>query len=285
MEEKCIVNEKGNIFNEPDSNVTYAPANNYDIRGKEVYLNERSNKKANHVKKAKELLEKDKYDNSNILNVYSDGVKLKGAVCEITDHSNNLSEKGLSEKKQPGSETKKKFLYTVDFSEYDSFSNKSDTTYNWDTISDINEPKPAMINMKKAYLAKATLNFANLENANLAEANLQEAILNKANLKNAFLTKTILQKSNLSFASFENALLWETNLQEAYLEGAYFENAYILEANLDGAQMLSLEQLSKAKTLHKTRLKPELMEQVIRYYPQLLEVPKMNDLANWLIKY
>ena len=97
--------------------------------------------------------------------------------------------------------------------------------------------------------------------------------------------KTIFQKTNLGFASFENALLWETNLQEAYLEGTCFENAYILEANLVGAQMLTLEQLSKAKTLHKTKLKPELMEQVRKYYPQLLEAPEMNDLADWLIKY
>ena len=84
---------------------------------------------------------------------------------------------------------------------------------------------------------------ANLSGANLKEANLFDSILNEANLSNA----------NLSCA----------DLSCAYLRGA----------ELTQVQNLSIEQLSKVKTLYEAELDPKLMKQVRKKYPHLLEEP------------
>ena len=45
-------------------------------------------------------------------------------------------------------------------------------------------------------------------------------------------------------------------------------------ADLTGAENLTIQQLSKVKTLYKAKLDPELMEQVKKCCPHLLEEPK-----------
>jgi hypothetical protein len=51
-------------------------------------------------------------------------------------------------------------------------------------------------------------------------------------------------------------------------------------AILWGVKYLTIEQLSKAKTLYKAELDPELMEQVKEKYPRLLERPKEDK---WIL--
>ncbi len=67
------------------------------------------------------------------------------------------------------------------------------------------------------------------------------------------------------------------NLREAYLGDASLQEADLRQADLRGALALTVEQLSKAKTLHGAKLDPELEKQIRENYPQLLEVPKSDE--------
>ena len=87
----------------------------------------------------------------------------------------------------------------------------------------------------------------------LIEANLQRAILVGANLRGG----------NLEGANLERVNLQTVNLWRANLEGA----------NLWGVHGLTIEQLSKVKSLYDAKLDPVLMAQVKEKYPYLLEEP------------
>jgi uncharacterized protein YjbI with pentapeptide repeats len=57
----------------------------------------------------------------------------------------------------------------------------------------------------------------------------------------------------------------------ANLEGANFH-----KANLEGAYHLSLDQLSKVKTLHNTKLDKELFKPLKEKFPTLFEAPQLG---------
>ena len=65
------------------------------------------------------------------------------------------------------------------------------------------------------------------------------------------------------------------NLQGANLQGANLYGADLQEANLIGAHHLSLEQLSKVKTLYNAKLDEELLITLKEKYPALFEKPKL----------
>ena len=73
--------------------------------------------------------------------------------------------------------------------------------------------------------------------------------------------------------TFGGANLERANLNDANLERANLERANLISANLEGAINLTIEQLSKVKTLYKAKLDSALMEQVKEKYPHLLERP------------
>jgi uncharacterized protein YjbI with pentapeptide repeats len=79
---------------------------------------------------------------------------------------------------------------------------------------------------------------------------------------------TDLSESDLRRVNLQGAYLRETNLQGATLE----------EADLGGVGHLTVEQLSKVKTLYKVRLDSELKEEIKKDYPHLLGKPKSTDL-------
>jgi hypothetical protein len=68
--------------------------------------------------------------------------------------------------------------------------------------------------------------------------------------------------------------LTSANLQGADLSGTIFNGANLSYANLEAARNLTMDQLSKVKTLYKAKLDPELEAQVKEKYPWLLEEPK-----------
>lgn len=122
-------------------------------------------------------------------------------------------------------------------------------------------------NLERAYLIGANLkgadlgevNFkeadlqgANLEGTRFVHSNLEEASLEWANLKGTRLIGSNLQKSNLHGADLQGADLMLAKLDEAKLEGA----------NLKGAKNLTVDQLSKVKTLYNAKLDPELEEEL-----------------------
>jgi hypothetical protein len=114
----------------------------------------------------------------------------------------------------------------------------------------------------------ANLRGANLSSANLISANLFNAYLGGANLTNAYLMHSYLNGADLINANLKGADLTYANLINAYLGGANFEGA-----NLKHVIDLTIEQLSKVKTLYNANLDPELMEQVEEKYPHLLDEP------------
>jgi len=115
---------------------------------------------------------------------------------------------------------------------------------------------------------KTVLNGANLMIVRLIEANLQSANLVGADLEEANFLGANFEEANFGGANLERVNLRTGNLQRANLEGANLEGA-----NLEGVQGLTIEQLSKVKSLYGARLDPALLEQVKEKYPHLLEEP------------
>ena len=64
------------------------------------------------------------------------------------------------------------------------------------------------------------------------------------------------------------------NLEGANLAGANFSMADLEEANLRGTHQLTIDQLSKAKTLHNAKLDKDLFMSLKAKYPALFEVPE-----------
>jgi len=154
-------------------------------------------------------------------------------------------------------------------------------------------------NLEKAYLEGANLKGANLKRASLKDANLEGAHLEGANLEGSDLEGADLQEAyfeinnitsarnwvlayysdelsrKLGLSAEHNELVKEKDLQGYNLEGANLEEANIGSANLESVANLTVEQLSKVKTLYEVRnLDPELMYQVEDRYPHLLKDTK-----------
>jgi uncharacterized protein YjbI with pentapeptide repeats len=62
----------------------------------------------------------------------------------------------------------------------------------------------------------------------------------------------------------------EADLKGCYVMGADFENASLYKADLRGAKGLTLEQLSRAKTLYLARFDDDILEQIKINLPQLV---------------
>ena len=93
-----------------------------------------------------------------------------------------------------------------------------------------------------AYLTDANLEGANLSDsflkgANLEGANLSDSILKGTNFKRAILAGAVLEEANLEEANLEEAILVGANLEGANLEGANLEGAVLEEANLTHANL------------------------------------------------
>ena len=85
-----------------------------------------------------------------------------------------------------------------------------------------------------------------------------------------------LQWVYLKGVNLKEADLQEANLKDAYLKDAYLEKANLKKANLEAAFLgeaygLSLDQLSKVKTLYDTKLDEKLLIQLKEKYPVLFE--------------
>jgi uncharacterized protein YjbI with pentapeptide repeats len=136
--------------------------------------------------------------------------------------------------------------------------------------SNLNSSNMANSSLIETNLENTRLNQTNLENSNLNQANLNGAYASGANFKDAFLIKAQFENAFLIKANFKNAFLMESDLRGSYLMGADFENASLYKADLRGAKGLTLEQLSKAKTLYLAKFDDELLEQVKTQIPELV---------------
>ena len=138
--------------------------------------------------------------------------------------------------------------------------------------SNLNSANVSQSSLIEANLENARLNQTNFENSNLNQVNLKAAYASGANFKDSFLIKAQMEGAFLIKASFNNAFLMEANLQNAYLMGANFENASLYKADLRGAKGLSVEQLSKVKTLYLAKFDDEILEQIKTTLPELVGI-------------
>lgn len=136
--------------------------------------------------------------------------------------------------------------------------------------SNLNSSNISQSSLIEANLENARLNQTNFENSNLNSTNLKSAYASGANFKDAFLIKSQFENAFLIKANFSNAFLMEANLQNCYLMGADFENASLYKADLRGAKGLTVEQLSKVKTLYLARFDDEILEQIKTNLPELV---------------
>ena len=139
------------------------------------------------------------------------------------------------------------------------------------TGSNLNSANITQSSLIEANLENARLNQTNFENSNLNQANLNGAYASGANFKDAFLIKAQFEGAFLIKANFSNSFLMEANLQNAYLMGADFENASLYKADLRGAKGLSVEQLSRVKTLYLARFDDAILEQIKTNLPELVD--------------
>lgn len=117
------------------------------------------------------------------------------------------------------------------------------------------------INLCVCYLKNASLKFTELKGAYLYQTNLQGADLEGANLQEANLDGANLQGVNFMVCDLQGA-----DLNNANLEGADFDHS-----DLRNAKNLTIEQISKVKTLYGAKLNYDFKEQIKKDYSNLLE--------------
>lgn len=119
-------------------------------------------------------------------------------------------------------------------------------------------------------LSETRMNQTNFENANLNHADLTNSFASGTNFKDAFMIKSNLSGAFLIKADFKNGFLMEANLSNCSLAEVNFENANLYKANFKGATGLTVEQLSKAKSLYLASFDPELQVQLEEHIPDLI---------------
>ncbi len=148
---------------------------------------------------------------------------------------------------------------------------KTNLSYTNLSGSNLNSGNVSQSSLIESNLENARLNQTNFENSNLNQANLMGAYASGANFKDTFLIKARFESAFLIKANFNNAYLMEANLQNSYLMGADFENASLYKADLRGAKGLTVEQLSKVKTLYLAKFDDEILEQIKTNLPELVD--------------
>ena len=118
--------------------------------------------------------------------------------------------------------------------------------------------------LRKGEEQRLDLSHTDLSRAALRGAQLQEAILYGVQLQGAALGRAQLRGADLGDAQLQGVDLRNTQLQGADLQGA----------QLEGAKNLTVERLSRVRTLYQAHLDPHLLKQIQQQYPHLLERPR-----------
>lgn len=118
-------------------------------------------------------------------------------------------------------------------------------------------------NLEKANLIRCKLNGADLLGADLRGAKLMDAELIGAKLLGTDLRGANLEGADLSGADLRGAILGGSNLKGSILDRADLENTNLEGADLEGADLegarnLSIDQLSKVKSLIGVKIDKEL---------------------------
>lgn len=137
-------------------------------------------------------------------------------------------------------------------------------------------------NFRGANLEDAHLEGARLEDADFGYARLQDTHLEDVNAQNADFSHANLCLSEIQRAKFNWARLIDTYFAHSNLQGADFGYANVSgadfrESDLRNVQNLTIEQISKTKTLYNAQMDPGILEQVIKKFPKLLENPDPEE--------
>jgi uncharacterized protein YjbI with pentapeptide repeats len=140
-------------------------------------------------------------------------------------------------------------------------------------------------NFQEANLQGTYLRDAHLEDAIFTSAHLEKAVLADSNLIGAHLEKAILTDAHLESANLKRTHIQFTHLKGAHLEWSNLEGANLSEANLEGAYLegaenLTINQLSEVKTLYNAKLDEELLIPLKEKCPALFEAPDLNALED-----
>lgn len=117
----------------------------------------------------------------------------------------------------------------------------------------------------------SNLSLTNLENTILVLSFMRNCSLIRANLQSAVLMGSNLVGANLWRANLKNSNLLKSNLSFADLKETNLKGALLIEANLLNAKNLTHEQLAGSKSLYRAKLDKELLIQVKKNYPELLD--------------
>lgn len=137
--------------------------------------------------------------------------------------------------------------------------------------ADLSNAKLEKINLYDAKLQGANLIGANLEGGGLYNADFRGANLIAANLEEAHLHGANLRGADLEVANLRGADLRGANLIAANLEGAHLDNANLERAFLDNTNNLSVDQLSKVKSLKGAKIDERLLVAFKDKYPELYQ--------------
>jgi len=131
------------------------------------------------------------------------------------------------------------------------------------------------LDLSFCYLKGAKFDRIELKGANLSGANCEDALLNTMDLRKTYFIMARLRKAKLWGSDLSRAELFKAHLRKADLTRTILDGANLSEADLRGAKSLIIEQISKADTLFKAKLDPEMMEKVKKDYPVLLRDPDL----------
>jgi uncharacterized protein YjbI with pentapeptide repeats len=190
-----------------------------------------------------------------------------GEIKHLNLSKTNLKATNLSRAKLSGANLTRADLSRADLS----WANLTKADLSWATLNGTN--------LSKAILPGALLPGTILPGAIFIRANLSGAKFSAADLSRADLSLTNLSTANLSGADLSFANLSGANLTLAILSDADLSDADLLNANLSRAnlkrtQNLTIDQLSKVKTLYDAILDEELEKSLKGIHPTLFEKPK-----------
>ncbi len=100
--------------------------------------------------------------------------------------------------------------------------------------------------------------------------------LGEINFYGANLKIINLERANLERALLEIANSFMANLEKSSFGGAIFDGTNLEGANLTGAFNLSIDQLSKVRTLYNAKIDEELLIQLKEEFPSLFKSLKQK---------
>ncbi len=159
-------------------------------------------------------------------------------------------------------------IYNIDL--VNCYLSKTNLSYVKLIEANMNNVNASNSNLIECDLQMARLNRTNFENSNLNQANFEGAFASGTNFKDAYMIKANLRRAFLIKADFKNAFLMEASLNGANLTGANLDNANLYKADLRNTVGLTIEQLSKVRTLYLASFDKPLQEELQVKHPDLL---------------